>query len=214
LPFDYRAYLNKEEFKPPIFSKLNTQQLVAEIAGLNSRQVCKILKSVICSALKKSKEKTSVDLQGPSFPLDLQSKVFWAVLSKDMWMLKQLLSPLFCSIINHNDALLKPVSSDLGKIICNLLLDKLIIIVDEQSGDEKQWVKLAQLGENTMFPMKHCRWCGYMSVSKFKVCSMCKECPEYLDINVFCCAECEKAALDKQHREEHARFYMVKLNMD
>jgi hypothetical protein len=203
--------LNEEEIKTQFFS----QQLVAVFAKLNMLQLRSVLEAVICSALDKSKdlhlEKSSVDLQGPSFPLDLQSKVYWATQAQDYWKIKLLLAQL-CNSKRTEDAQVRTLPSDLKNILCKQLCE--LILVDNQLGEVKHSVKLTHPGENTMFPFLHCRGCGLIKAIKFRMCSMCKECPEYHDQNYFCSAECELEALDKQHREEHARFFMVQLNMD
>jgi hypothetical protein len=182
------------------------------MTGLTRYQVLAIALFV---ALKKSRHLGVVDLnlEGPSFPLDLQSKVFWAAQTGDYWKLKQLLAPLLSDgATNTDDDSLVPLSFVFKNVFCRLLRGS--ILADPRHLCLKKWVVMTYSGQNTMFPVKHCRWCGLLNVKEFRVCSMCQECPEYHDRHHFCSEKCEKEALDKQHREEHARFFLVKLNMD
>jgi predicted nucleic acid-binding Zn ribbon protein len=193
-----------------------SQQLIADFAKLNIFHVPDLLELVIYNAVNNLRdpklETMSIGLQGPSFPLDLRSKVFWAVRSKDTWKLKQMLKPFTNIIRNHKDARFEPLTVAMKNLIKALIYKSL---VDTQSGDgKKRWFKMTQPGECTMFPFRHCRWCGLITTKEFRLCSMCKEYPEYLDNNYFCSEQCENEALDKQHREEHARFFMLQLNMD
>jgi predicted nucleic acid-binding Zn ribbon protein len=193
-----------------------SQQLMADFDKLNIFHVAEVLEVVIYSELENLKDPKletimSIDLQGPSFPLDLQSKVFWAVRSKDAWKLKQLLKPFTNIIRNHKDACFEPLTLDMHKLFHRLIQNS---IVDTQSGDGKRWFKMTQPGECTIFPYMHCRWCGLITEEKFRLCSMCNEYLDYPDETFFCSEQCENEALDKLHREEHARFFMLQLNMD
>jgi len=180
-----------------------------KMAELNKHQVLAI---AIYVALKKSSKPraTDVNLQGPGFPLDLESEIFWASQTRDYWKLKHLLTPLLCDGPTDPDDYLVPLEVVFENIYCWLLRES--IVVDRPPAYMK-WVKMSQWGENTMFPVKHCRCCGMLTAKEFRLCSLCEECPEYHDRNYFCSEECEEM-LKVQHTEEHARFFMVKLNMD
>lgn len=176
--------------------------------ALSTRQM---LATTIYFAINTREMNTSVDsnLQGPSFPLDIQGKVFWAAQTWDTWKIKQLLGPLLCDGSSDTDDFLVPLAEARKNQFCGPLM---LIVSKDHHGDTR--LDISHLGENMLFPIKHCRWCGLMTAKVFRVCSMCQECPEYHDRNYFCSDKCEQEALDKQHREEHARFYMFKLNMD
>jgi hypothetical protein len=180
-----------------------------EMAELNTHQVLAI---AIYVALKRCSNLRVVDvnLQGPSFPLDLQSEIFWASQTQDYWKLKHLLAPLLCNGPTDPDDCLVPLEVVFENIYCWQLRES--IVVDRPPGYMK-WVKMTQPGENTMLPVKHCRCCGMLTAKEFRLCPMCDECPEYYDRNFFCSEECEEV-LKIHHTEEHARFFMVKLNMD
>lgn len=170
-----------------------------------------VLAIAIYIALQKSRNLGAIDvnLQGPSFSLDFQSEVFWAAQTQDHWKLKQLLGPLLCVKTDSDDCLV-PLSVVYENIYCWQLRES--ISADQPPG-LRRWVKMTHPGEHTMFPVKHCRFCGLLTTKEFRLCSMCLECPEYTDKNYFCSAECEEALIQR-HREDHARFFLMKLNMD
>jgi hypothetical protein len=150
------------------------------------------------------------ELQGPAFPLDLISVLIWCVATGDKWKIKQLLGPLLMDGGWNGKQLRDPsfVSLDVAK--SNRCYKRVL----EMISPDGTKVLMTEPGEITFVPVKHCRWCGLIKVEKFRLCSMCLECPEYCDVNYFCSEKCETEALDSKHREEHARYYMVKLGLE
>jgi hypothetical protein len=136
-----------------------------KMAELNKHQVLAI---AIYVALKKSSKLrvTDVNLQGPGFPLDLESEIFWASQTRDYWKLKHLLTPLLCDGPSDPDDCLVPLEVVFENIYCWLLRES--IIVDRPPAYMK-WVKMSQWGENTMFPVKHCRCCGMLTAKEFRL---------------------------------------------
>jgi hypothetical protein len=63
--------------------------------------------------------------------------------------------------------------------------------------------------ELTLLPIQHCRWCGLV---RHEVLRLCQECEGDLTFPFrtwFCSDECERQAMDKLHREEHARHLII-----
>jgi hypothetical protein len=75
-------------------------------------------------------------------------------------------------------------------------------------------VTMKSPGEITFCPIKHCRWCGQADVKQFRVCPECKDNLDYPDLNFFCSETCEKQCLEKQHIEEHAKYFMMLIGLD
>jgi hypothetical protein len=148
-------------------------------------------------------------LQGPAFPLDIRSVLIWCVATGDRWKIKQLFGPLLMAGSGRGH------SGDPSLVSFDLVKSNRCYkrVLDMISSDGTK-VLMKQPGEITFVPVKHCRWCGLIKVEKFRLCSMCLECPEYLDVNYFCSEKCEAESLDSKHREEHARYYMVKLGLE
>jgi len=132
------------------------------------------------------------------FALDFNDVVFWSFMSNDRWSLMQQLYKL-CK--RTDDCGLVPL-----KLAASNICYRLVLMTLTPEGK----VKMSKPGEITFFPVKHCRWCGKLKVTEFRMCPECKENPEYPDINYFCSEKCETESLDKQHTEEHARFLMIK----
>lgn len=65
----------------------------------------------------------------------------------------------------------------------------------------------------TIMPLIHCRWCGLVDGELF-MCKECKQIDNYPDKNWFCSEMCEQRALDKVHREEHARDLTIRIGIE
>jgi hypothetical protein len=143
-------------------------------------------------------------MQGPKFIFDNYSAAYWSILEGDLWRLKKQIAPCMKtknSLVDLSMATLKFAK----KNRCyNATLKTLT-----QSGK----VPMSKPGEMTLFPIQHCRWCGTVHAKVFRLCPECKDSPDYPDINYFCSENCEVTALDAQHREEHARDFMIRLNI-
>jgi len=148
-------------------------------------------------------ERLAGKLQGPGFPGEFADEAFWSLLANDLAKLKQMFSPVKKSG-DREDLTLVPLEFAKGSHCYDKLLQNL-------TSEGK--LKMNHPGEITFFPIKHCRWCGLLQVKKFRVCSVCKENPDYPDVNFFCSEFCEKESLAKQHEEEHVRFLMLKLGI-
>jgi hypothetical protein len=149
-------------------------------------------------------------LQGPGFPLDLSSVIFWCMATGDRWKIKQLVGPMLMINGQKRRGSTDPSLVSIEVVKSNQCYKR---VLQKMSPDGTK-VLMEQPGEITFVPVKHCRWCGLIKVQKFRLCSLCDEHPEYCDLNYFCSEKCELEALDSVHREEHARFYMVKLGFD
>jgi hypothetical protein len=149
-------------------------------------------------------------LQGPAFPFDLSSICVWSAANDDKWKIKQIVSPLLIAGGWKGKQFKDPSIVSLDGLKSNKCYKPVL----ERISPDGTKVLMKQPGEITFVPLKHCRWCGLIKVQKFRLCSLCIECPDYSDINYFCSEKCEAEALDSKHREEHARYYMVKLGLD
>ena len=77
---------------------------------------------------------------------------------------------------------------------------------------DKKRLDMDEPAEMTIMPLIHCRWCGLVD----GILTMCKECKhldDYPDKNWFCSEICEQRALDKVHREEHARDLTIRVGI-
>jgi hypothetical protein len=148
--------------------------------------------------------------QGPGFPPDLSSVFYWCMLNGDRWKIKQLVSPLLIAS-DRKKKLLK----DTSFVSLDFMKTKLCYkrVLEMISPDETR-VLMTQPGEITFVPVKHCRWCGLIAAEKFRLCSLCEEFSDYCDVNYFCSENCETVAINSKHREEHARYYEVKLGFE
>jgi hypothetical protein len=184
---------------------LNTAQCLScqQLAGLFVFLQFRSLQAMEISSFKHK-------IQGPNFSLDPCSVFIWCMVTDDIWKIKQLLGPLLMAKSrrgkrSHDHSL---VSLDFVK--SNRCYGRVLEMIS-QDGTR---VLMTQPGEITFVPVKHCRWCGLIKVEKFRLCSLCIEFPEYLDVNYFCSEKCETEALDSKHREEHARYYLAILGME
>jgi len=143
-------------------------------------------------------------LQGPGFSGDFADRAFWHLVSNDFLALKQMFSP----IIKKGDKRRDSILASLKLARSNKCYED---VLKDLTPEGK--VKMSKPGEVSFFPIKHCRWCGLVEVKKFRVCSLCKEIPDYPDLNLFCSEKCESESLAEQHEEEHATFLMVKLGL-
>lgn len=67
-----------------------------------------------------------------------------------------------------------------------------------------------EAAELTIMPFIHCRWCGLVD-GELTMCKECKDIDNYPDKNWFCSEICEQRALEKVHREEHARDLEIRV---
>lgn len=143
-------------------------------------------------------------MQGPKFAFDTYSVAYWSILENDMWKIKKLIGP--CVRVKNSSVDTSMVTVKQARK--NQCYNNALKILTPEGN-----VPMSKLGEMTFYPIQHCRWCGYVNAKVFRLCPECKDDPEYPDMNYFCSAQCEATALDAQHREEHARDFMIRLSI-
>jgi hypothetical protein len=180
--------------------------LQRDVALISIRQLTAII--MYLSLFKLKKQDYQYDLfrrmQGPKFIFDTFSAAYWCILENDYWRFKKLLAPCMKaknSLVDLSMATLKMAKKNRSYTATLKTLTP------------EGRVQMSKPGELTLFPIQHCRWCGTVHAKIFRLCPECKDNPDYPDINYFCCEKCEVAALDAQHREEHVRDLMIRLNM-
>jgi len=180
--------------------------LLQDAEALWHPQILGIYIYIIIKKFDKEKlRKLAKKLQGPGFPGDFADIAFWHLVSNDLLKLKQLFSTQTKKSWNRDDLTL--ITLELAK--SNKCYED--VLKDLTPAGK---VKMSKPGEITFFPIKHCRWCGLADIEKFRMCSLCKENPDYSDVNLFCSEKCESESLAQQHEEEHARFLMLRLGMN
>jgi hypothetical protein len=138
---------------------------------------------------------------GPAFPLNPVDVAVWHLnVREDLRKVKESLSTEFKLRVKNEDTSLVSIL-EAKSSYCH---SKFLHHINSQG----KLSLMTRPGEVTLFPIKHCRWCGMVTIEDFRVCTICIETPEYPDLNLFCSIRCEKEALEHQHEEEHARFLM------
>jgi hypothetical protein len=141
-----------------------------------------------------------VKIKQQVFPLDTCSQVYDALLLNKKWNLKLLMASARNEVEDFSLVSFKCAK----KNVCYKSAMGML--------SSKGKLNMRSPGEITFCPIKHCRWCGQADVQTFRVCPLCKDDPEYPDLNFFCSEECENLCLKKQHNEEHDQYLMMLIN--
>jgi hypothetical protein len=142
-----------------------------------------------------------VKIKQQVFPLEMDCQIYNALMSNKKWKLKLLMAS---SRSDVEDFSLISYKCAKNNICYEPAMDMLT---------SKGKLNMRSPGEITFCPIKHCRWCGQADVQTFRVCPLCKDDPEYPDLNFFCSEECENLCLAKQHTEEHAQYLMMLIGL-
>ena len=138
------------------------------------------------------------------------SVFIWCAATGDRWKIKQLVAPMLMTKCRKGDQLKDNSFVSLEVAKSNQCYKQVL----RKISPDGTKVLMKEKGEITFVPVKHCRWCGLIKVEKFRLCSLCEKNPDYCDVNYFCSEKCELEALASKHREEHARYFVVKLGME
>lgn len=136
-----------------------------------------------------------------TYPLDKCGQIYLALNASNWWKIKLLI----CSKRNSVD--------DFSLVPYHVARNNFLYRDVMRTLSPRGRVFLKSPGEVTFCPVKHCRWCGEASVTQFRVCALCKDHPDYPDLNFFCSETCEQQCLEKQHIEEHAQYLMMLIGL-
>lgn len=136
-----------------------------------------------------------------TFPLDKFGRIYLALRARKMWKIKMLMAPK------------RNVFEDFSLVPYHIAKNNFLYRDVMHALTPRARVIMNSLGEITFCPIKHCRWCGQANVKQFRVCPECRDTPDYPDLNFFCSETCEKQCLQKQHIEEHAKYFMMLIGL-
>lgn len=132
-------------------------------------------------------------------PMDRVDEAFFAYHSNDQVKLKLLLGKMF----TRYGIDFSVVSYDFARKVAPLVYKRALTQI-------KNGRVQMQPCELTLLPIKHCRWCGLVRNNALRLCEECKADRNFPYRTWFCGDKCERQAMDKMHREEHARnLYMA-----
>jgi hypothetical protein len=131
-------------------------------------------------------------------PMDLVEEVFFAYRAGDLVKLKLLLGKMF----TRNGTNFSEVTYDFARIEAPIAYESALAKVK----DGRVQMEPCEL---TLLPIKHCRWCGLVRHDALRLCQECEEDCRFPFRTWFCGDECERQAMDKLHREEHARHLII-----